>query len=242
MNTTTKATMALALALATTLGGATAAQAKPCTTCDPVDDPGSPYPKPKPKPKLSDDVDRHVVLRLVSVRADDTEDVTGADDLYLAGGLRIGQHAQPTQLAPTSINDGQAVSLDGSLAADGVKGNDRLSIITNATDQDFGRDWQQYEPAVTTVGTAIYASAMLIPATAPYAIAAAPAVGAAYKTFNAISLADKDDILADQRVDDLRVGDFPLGTTTRSFRVAQSVVPYWSDWDYTFTYQVEVTQ
>jgi hypothetical protein len=237
MRKTALAGAALAAALVTTVSGATA-QARPCEECGGGGENGT---GSGPAVYLKNGAARHVVLRLKAVQANDTEDVTGGDELYLVGGLRIGQHEQPTQLAPTSIDDGESIALGASIAADGVRGNDRLSIITNATDQDFARDWAQYGPSVTGVGGAIYGASMAFPPTAPFTIAAAPAVGAAYAIFNAISLSDKDDVLVDQRVDDFRVGDFPVSTSTRTFRVANSAVPWWSDWDYTFTYEVEVS-
>lgn len=233
----------LTLAAATATLTTATAVAAPCRTCDDGGGGGGGTRPPlgTKRSHLQDDKPRSVVLRLVSVKAVDTEDVTGADELYLANALRIGTASRQVTLPPTSLDDGQTLPLGQSVSASGVRGNDQLSILTHALDQDFAQDWANYGPAISGIGGAVYAAALTIPVTAPFALAAAPYVAGAYVAFNAIALADKDDVLADQRVDDFRVGDFPLGTTTKTVRVANSAVPYWSDWDYTFTYQVEVT-
>ncbi len=233
-------TAAVAAVVASAFGASAPAQALPCASCG---DGGGGGTGGGTKPKyLPDTTPRNVTYKLVSVRANDTEDIFGGDELYLAGGLRLGTAEQNVSMAPTEITPGQSLPIGATVSATGVKGDVHMGPVLTVKDQDFATDWHAYGPAITTVGAAIYSAAMLFPPTAPFALAAAPAVGAAYAVFNAVALSDTDDILADQISVDRKVGDFPVGTSTQSFKVANVSIPWYSDWDYDFTYQVTVSQ
>ncbi|MEU4202356.1 hypothetical protein [Streptomyces sp. NPDC045470] len=208
---------------------------------------------------------KHVVMRLKDVHCINTEDITGADDFYVAGGGGTGPESGRRHTAvltkPIKINDNdrkQFPDAESVIFEGDVKTSDFVEVALQFFDEDFNaeKDFDAKYQALTAslvagIGTAVGA----------VATPAAGAVAAAILTATVPALAkvldtiDKDDVLGtvEKRVavKDLqtgRNGPWTWKLTNKNPVIhegvpssAQSNVPGFSDWEYAVRYEIDVT-
>ncbi|MEH2287602.1 hypothetical protein [Nostoc sp.] len=176
-----------------------------------------------------------VKVELVDVYCRDTEDVTGADDFYLVGGLVGGQTTKAILTTPFKINDkqrksfkpDQAVLFEGEIPqGQSVKGG------LKAYDEDFGKDWSKYGQTVEQISTAIsgaIATTGSQGAIAGTILSAATAVGGIFANLH------KDDLLGTTELDISSTGP---SREERTWIMSKKEGSNWSTWDYTLTYRI----
>jgi hypothetical protein len=185
-------------------------------------------------------------IELVDVYCRDTEDVTGADEFYILGGVgsysKLGATGddlkiRPVLTVPIEINDKQRKPFGkggGIIFDDDVPENNTLYIALAGYDEDANKDWSKHGEMVTKVGSAISAGLKAVPyppaqitgTILPFAIAG---VGLAM-------MLDKDDELG-QLKRDLPVSAIPSGSHAQ-FWTLQKKGGWYSSWDYTVTYRI----
>ena len=174
-----------------------------------------------------------VKVELVDVYCRDTEDVTGADDFYLVGGLAGGQTTKAILTTPIKINDkqrksfkpDQAVLFEGEIPqGESVKGG------LKAYDEDAGKDWNKYGDTVKKISGAISAAL----ATGPGAVAGT-ILSAATTAADWLGPLDKDDLLGTTELDISSTGP---SHEERAWIMSKKGGTGWSTWDYTLTYRI----
>jgi hypothetical protein len=177
------------------------------------------------------------VVSLDSVFCRDTEDVTGADEFYLVGGVSDGGTTKGILTKPLSINDGQRKSFGegGGVVFDADVPNDRvLKVAFTAFDEDAAHDWDKHGENVMKIASAVSTGLKAIPN--PYTAAAALILPIAVSAVGGIMKLDQDDMLG------THAGDFPMWAVpeTPHPRIAsiKGGGGWWSSWRYTITYRV----
>ena len=130
------------------------------------------------------------------VHCGNTEDVTGADELYIVGALSDGTTSRGALTSPMSINDNQDKEFNPSqrIAFDAeVEPNGVVRGGLKAYDEDFGKDWAKYGNTVTQISNAVAAG--LKETKYPKAVVAGEILGWAVKAANFLAPLDKDDLL-----------------------------------------------
>jgi hypothetical protein len=175
-----------------------------------------------------------ILVQLDYLKCINTEDVTGADTVFLVGGSAAvkGKISKEILTTPVWINDGETKTfrLEESFLFDGdVSPDDVIAIGVRVFDEDLDKDWPQKRKIYAT---AIAAGLLTLLAT----VAATPAaiIGAAVLAF--VMLSDKDDILGDIKLEIPAMPGEPY--EKRSYRISKSSVPGWSDWDYEVGYSI----
>lgn len=130
------------------------------------------------------------------VHCGNTEDVTGADELYLVGAFSDGTASKALLTTPMNINDSQEKVFDASQricfdAEVGVSGMIRGGI--KAYDEDFGKDWAKYGETVTKISEAVATG--LKSSKDSRAVTAGEILGFATKAVGVLAPLDKDDLL-----------------------------------------------
>ncbi|MEH2140826.1 hypothetical protein [Nostoc sp.] len=177
-----------------------------------------------------------VKVELVDVYCRDTEDVTGADDFYLVGGLAGGQTTKAILTTPIKINDkqrksfkpDQAVLFEGEIPeGQSVKGG------LKAYDEDAGKDWNnKYGDTVKKISSAI--SGALAAGGGPGA-AAGTILSAAAAAASWLGPLDKDDLLG---TTELEISSTGPSHEERAWVMSKKTGTGWSTWDYTLTYRI----
>lgn len=184
-------------------------------------------------------------VELGDVYCGNTEDVMGADELYLLGA--VGPLPRPgmsnpenkgIRTKPISINDRQTKILGNNLAGGIVYDADLpdqaiLQITLVAYDEDMASDWSKHGETVKEIGAGVTAGMSAIPALSslawiPGSIVALAGVGMGM---------DKDDLLGKhQRT--FQVGTLVEGASMQYFPFSKSDWLGWSSWSYTVRYRV----
>ncbi|MEH1872217.1 hypothetical protein [Nostoc sp.] len=174
-------------------------------------------------------------VELVDVYCRDTEDITGADDFYLVGGLVGGGITKGILTTPVKINDkqrksfqpDQAVLFEGEIPqGESIKGG------LKAYDEDAGKDWGKYGDAVKKITSAISGA---IATTSPQGAAAGTILGVAVNAADFIGQLDKDDLLG---TTELEISSTGPSREERAWVMSKKGGIGWSTWDYTLTYRI----
>ncbi len=184
----------------------------------------------------------HVTIELLDVYCGNTEDVTGADDFYILGGLTVFDSqasamdpalAKAILTKPVKINDGQTKPLSYTVFDADVKGSAVIYMEMAAYDEDFAKDWSQYQVwagmAATAVGTIVGIVATPVAGTV---------VGAVLAGANQAAGWDKDDRLG-IHAHTITVKDLKPGETIHEWKMVETGIG-WSTWDYRVRYKVTV--
>lgn len=185
-------------------------------------------------------------IELVDVYCRDTEDVTGADEFFILGGVgsysRLGSASddlkiRPVLTVPISINDKQRKRFGiggGIIFDDDVPENHTLYIALTGYDEDAHKDWSKHGDMVTKVGAAI--STGLKATSIPPAQIAGLVIPLAIAGVGLAMKLDKDDELG-QLKRDLAISALPNGSHTQ-FWTLRKRGGWYSSWDYTVTYKI----
>ncbi len=182
-----------------------------------------------------------VRIELLDVKCGNTEDVTGADHLYIVGALSDGTNANTKGVltTPFRINDGQTKTFPAAqqvifngyvLPQDSVRGG------LKAYDEDWAKDWSKYSSTATKSKDAVVTG--LTASGNPKAVAAATILDYGFKAFSAISFLDEDDELGKLELNVSALGPNVEEKTWRFRRTASIWNPGWSTWDYTVRYRI----
>jgi len=174
-------------------------------------------------------------VELVDVYCRDTEDITGADDFYLVGGLVGGTITKAILTTPIKINDkqrksfkpDQAVLFEGEIPqGESIKGG------LKAYDEDAGKDWAKYGDTVQQISTAVSAA---LAVTGPQGAIAGTVLKAATTGVGILSTLDKDDLLG---TTELEISSTGPSHEERAWVMSKKSGIGWSTWDYTLTYRI----
>ncbi|MEH2317562.1 hypothetical protein [Nostoc sp.] len=176
-----------------------------------------------------------VKVELVDVYCRDTEDITGADDFYLLGGLVGGAITKAILTTPIKINDkqkksfkpDQAVLFEGEIPqGQSIKGG------LKAYDEDAAKDWAQYGDTVKKIASVISGA---LAAAGPQAAIAGTILSAVTTGGGILASLDKDDLLGSTELDISSSG--PVHEE-RTWIMSKKTGIGWSTWDYTLTYRI----
>ncbi len=140
---------------------------------------------------------RHVRIEIESIYCDNTEDVTGEDELYFigAGVSRKGKQVTPILTTPIGINDEQTKQLppDQRIVFDGtVEAADTIVIELKAYDEDAAKDWGDRGDKLSKIASAVSAG---LGAAVPGGVIAGSVISLMVGVLNLIISKDKDDDL-----------------------------------------------
>jgi hypothetical protein len=190
-----------------------------------------------------------VRIELLDVYCRDTEDVTGADTLYLTGGVSDGRQIQPVLTNRVWINNRQTrfFSPEHRLLFDAdIPANKSVHIGLTAWDEDAAKDWAKHKEWVQRLSNEIANQLEQLPRDPqspqtqepdPGKVAAAILRGGV-AAVNFFASRDKDDELSNLMV------DIPVGTPGNEIREWQCKGRWmgglagWSTWDYNIRYRI----
>jgi hypothetical protein len=149
-------------------------------------------------------------LTLDATRCGNTEDVTGADEYYVAGAFFAvkpdGTRQAFTVISdPFDINDGQVNRNEQHLLDVDLPRGSRVYGRLRFYDEDFAKDWNKVREDFNKAADVALESAKEVKD--PRVVAATGAVYAAFKVIDGISAADQDDLLG---MVDVSIGDSAL--------------------------------
>jgi hypothetical protein len=102
-------------------------------------------------PHLAMGQEVNVRVELVEIWCDNTEDVTGADELYVTSALKSGSIVKAVVTKPIDINDGQTKKFpaDESIIFD-AKVPKAATIVGGVVlfDEDYGKDWEKKDKKI----------------------------------------------------------------------------------------------
>ncbi|MBD2338123.1 hypothetical protein H6G64_14190 [Calothrix sp. FACHB-156] len=184
----------------------------------------------------------HITIELIDVYCDNTEDVTGADEFYILGGVTVFDTntsttdpslARPILTKKVDINDRQTKPLNYKAFDSEVKSSYVIYMEMAAYDEDVAKDWSQHETWVGLVGTAVGTVVGFV---------ATPVTGLIVKAgLTALTKAPGFDI--DDRLgiysQTLTVKDLKPGESIYQWNIVEKGIGY-STWNYTVKYKVTV--
>jgi len=193
-----------------------------------------------------------VRIELLDVVCRDTEDVTGADTLYLVGGASDGIQQRPVITSRMWINTGQirAFAPDQQLVFDAeVPPGRMVHVGLQAYDEDAGKDWAKHGAWITKLAQEIATQLEQLPRDTTQPPPTDPTqpqnpdprqvvaglLRAAAAAANFFVPLDKDDFLGSLAV------DLPLGapgSEIREWTFNSRSTGWWSSWRYTVRYRV----
>lgn len=185
---------------------------------------------------------RHVRIEIKSIYCDNTEDVTGADELYFIGSgvSRSDKQITAVLTTPIKINDRQTKNLppDQSIVFDGtVECADTIVIGLKAYDQDASGDWNgKRGELLSNISSAVSVG---LATTGPQGVVAGAVVKGAVEAFKLLVSLDKDDELGVWEVA-IPVVTLPLPRSERTWNFARKGGIGLSTWDYTVTFLISV--
>lgn len=185
-------------------------------------------------------VPKHIKIDLLTVHCHDTEDMTGADEFYVVGGVRVGKESSSLITKPMPINDGQVRSFlpdERELYNGSVKADDMLSVGLVAFDSDAVSAWAQN---AANIQEAIDDLADSIGKLGEQVEVGAEIAKASVKVIGELVNLDVDDEL-DREAVDLRVRDIPIGTSSHNWTFSGELLGGifgWSTWHYNVVIRV----
>jgi hypothetical protein len=185
---------------------------------------------------------RHVRIELTQIRCGNTEDVTGADDVYIAGAgvNRAGGPPQAALVKPIKINDKQTKPIppEQGVVFDGdVEVASTLVLGLVAHDADANHEWGQHADQVRTISGHVGAA---LAVAGPKGVVAGAVIRGLVEGVGLIMKLDEDDRLGETAVT-IPVVSLGFGEHTRTWRFWRSRVIGLSTWDYTLTYRIFVS-
>jgi hypothetical protein len=234
-----------AFGVVVSLVAASPAAAGRCADCDPGGGGGTPPPPPPPPPPAPAPGTRDVSVKLVSVRANNIEDVCcfglARDGFYLLGKLTIGENQRTIVTMPRDVGEGQTLPYNETLIAVNVPDNAAIHLSLDAFDKDAGKVFEHLPVVVSTIGSVCE----LVAPFDPTGIAAgcAAAIPVATPIANLLSQVNDPDDRLGMIGYDWSVQSLPVGTSrsTWHFEGDQSGwIPGWSDWSYDVTYEITI--
>ncbi|MER7792749.1 hypothetical protein [Streptomyces sp. NPDC097640] len=205
----------------------------------------------------SNDDQKRVTIALKSVHCGDTEDITGADELYVAGGAgtssRSGAKHKAILTKAIEINSGQQKILSGPdyvIFDDNVYVDDFVELGLEFRDQDFSEnDFNaKYVALVSALTGAIGTAVGSLATPAVGAVAGAILAATPPALISVLASIDRDDVLGtvQKRVNvaaypDGRSGPFKWKFSDRKPNIVEEPgLLAWSDWDYEVSYVIDV--
>ncbi|MFE7114823.1 hypothetical protein ACFU99_05290 [Streptomyces sp. NPDC057654] len=212
---------------------------------------------------------KRIVVRLKDVHCKNTEDMSGTDEFYIAGGGGTGPDSGRTHTAiltkPIEISKGQTSIFppEESVVFDGrVHANDFIEISLQFFDEDFKvkKDFDdKYKALVAALATAVGAAVTSVGTPVAGAVAAAIFTATVPALLKVLESIDKDDTLGivEKRIElkDLKPGS--NGPFSWHFTEKENVIreglpkPHerfprseeigYSDWGYTVRYEIDVS-
>lgn len=185
---------------------------------------------------------RHVRIEIKSIYCDNTEDVTGADELYFigAGVSRSDKQITAVLTKPIDINDGETKEIlpDQRIVFDGtVECADTIVIGLKAYDEDAAKDWDgKRGELLSNISSAV---ATGLATTGPQGVVAGAVVKGAVEGFKFLVSLDKDDELGSWEVT-IPVVTLPLPRSERPWNFVRNRKIGWSTWNYTVTFLISV--
>lgn len=178
-----------------------------------------------------------VLVVLNNITCTDTEDIAGADEFYLVGGVSDGANTAGLLTQPVSINDGQIKNFQtggGEVFDFDVPENRVLKVAWVAFDEDAAKDWNKHGETIQKIGGAISGGLATIPN--PYTATAAILLPFAINAAGGIMQLDKDDDLG-THARSFPMWAIPDGTHHQSWSV-NGGSGWWSSWQYAVSYRV----
>jgi hypothetical protein len=179
-----------------------------------------------------------VTVHLDYITCIDTEDVTGADTIFIRGAAVGGGEVKPIVVPPIWINNGETKPIrHGPIFDAPILSTERIFVGGKIYDEDAAKDWSVQNinsdvAAILGTGAAILAA---IPATsAPTLIAAI--------IFSVPALlvdADKDDVLGNL---ELEIPASGPAHESKTYKLSGNRHGWWSNWSYEIGYSIRRIQ
>lgn len=204
----------------------------------------------------SNDNQKRVTITLTSVYCRDTEDITGADEFYVAGGAGTGPLSGSKSKAiltkPIDINSPEKRILSDKeyvIFDDDVHVNDFIEIGLEFRDKDFDEDDfdAKYVALVSALTAAIGTAVGSLATPAVGAVAGAILAATPPALVKVLATIDKDDVLGtvQKRVN---IGECKDGISAFTWKFSdknpniteEAAGSAWSDWDYEVGYVIVV--
>lgn len=184
-----------------------------------------------------------VTIRLLEVVCSDTEDVTGADEFYVLGGIYDGANSPAVLTKPININNGQRRPFpDPTTIYDrNISASATIRVALAAYDEDAEKDWAKYGEWITTLSDTLGTAIGAIPT--PQTRVAGTIIPIATRAFGKLVALDKDDQLGTLALD-LPVATLTTGSTDHSWvikgRWGGGFLGF-STWEYVVRYRITRT-
>ena len=179
---------------------------------------------------------KQVRIEVLNVKCGNTEDVTGADEFYIAAALSDGTNTNAAFTSPISINNGQTKSFSSAqqiLFNANVPQGVTVRGGLKAFDEDWAKDWSKYSSTATKIKDAVVAG--LNASGNPKAVTAATILNYGFQVFSTLSYFDQDDQLGK-----LELNVSPVGPNVeeKEWKFSKSDWTGWSSWNYTVRYRI----
>ena len=180
-----------------------------------------------------------VRIEVHRVHCGNTEDATGADELYIVGALSDGTTSRGALTSPMSINDNQEKEFNPSqrVIFDAyVKPDALVRGGLKAFDEDFGKDWAKYKDTVNKISELV--SQGLKSTKKPKAVVAGEILSYATKAFGLFAPLDKDDELGTKELNVPAQGSSVEEIPWKFQKKGSVLNPGVSTWNYTVVIRV----
>lgn len=177
-----------------------------------------------------------VTVELVDLYCTDTEDITGADKVFLAGGVTDGTVTRAVLTKPIRISDGETktFSAEESVIFDAlVPQGMQVGVSLTAIEEDAAKDWGRHEDWVSALQATLDGGVgprVDVPGVLLEIARAAQGAG------TWMPQADRDDVLGT----DNRTLAVTPGVQIIDVSYAGRLIRWFSDWQYRLRYQVTV--
>lgn len=184
----------------------------------------------------------HVTIELLDVYCSNTENVANVDEIYILGGVTVfdpqtsaldPKQAKPVLAKPVKISNGQTQPLSHVIFDADVKSNSAIYLEMAAYNEDFVKDWSQYQTWLGIADTAIRTMVSTVATLVVGALVNVVLVG-----LNQLAGWDKDERLGIQ-THTIMVNDLKPGETIYDWRMMETGLGR-STGDYKVRYKITV--
>lgn len=184
---------------------------------------------------------RHIRIEIESIYCDNTEDVTGEDELYFvgAGVNRNDKQVTPILTTPIGINDDQTKQLqpDQRIVFDGtVEAADTIIVGLKAYDEDAAKNWDDRGEKLSKIASLVSEG---LSNAGPQAVVAGVVIQLTVEVLNLIISLDKDDELGTWSIE-LPVLTLPIPESRLTWDFYRNRKIGYSTWNYKVTFLVLV--